>query len=206
MTEPTSKTTVAGCLGPLLVLALLAGGGIYLFLDSRSSVDKAEVGECLEFDAGDDQDPYSRGDCADPAAAFKVYDQVASGASADCVAVPGTSRTVSVDGGVLCIGEKDVDLATTINDVAVGECVLLEGDEATRVPCSEPAALPVLAVLETVLKNTVSGPGFPSECEEAGATESTSTYSWGIESETSPIIQLTWDRVLCLGEPAAGQP
>lgn len=92
MTEPPAKVGAVGCLGRLLVLAFIVG--YFFVLRPDTGIDAAAVGDCLQYDAGDDQDRYSRGDCADSATGFEVYERVSS------------------------------------------------GDDATRVPCTEPGALP----------------------------------------------------------------
>ena len=200
---PKPATKARGCLGGLALLLVLGliGGGIWFVNNkhSQSELKNAAVGDCVWRDTT----AYRIGDCSAADVTYRVVG-VDQPDEDHCIDIPGTSTTDTlVMGRYVCIGKKGVDPATTINGIAVGECVTVVKDEATKVPCSTEGADKVLLVLKDVGKTAVStsdDPVFGNKCITEGAAGTTSSYAWGIEpTGAGAPISLAWDRVLCLG-------
>jgi len=185
----------------LLIILAVVGAVVYGGMQWQNAhrVGNAVGGDCLAEQQNKDQPTYSRVDCGSDDARYVVRDVRAD--SRDCVVVPGTERTYWIEARSLCIGRVDVDPATTINDIQVGECVVL-AEPARKVPCGGPGSSRVLLIAENVLKVKVQLQGNPflknGPCDGAPGTEQ--VYGWGLESSGAiAITPLSWDRVLCLG-------
>lgn len=191
---------------------------MFWLVQGQRSADNAKVGDCLAFDGSRKSDQYTLRSCDDPEAEYKVYGIADSGEIEDCIEVPGTSRTTTTrrqrgglkglltDEGVvevLCIGDKNVDLARTINNIRVNECVVASSESAEKTSCDDRESRPVLAVLKNVNKFEAGFGVLGSKCREEGFEDTTMTYSWGLEVQNSEFNQLGWDRVLCLGDQRA---
>jgi len=179
--------------------------GYFVVTGLTSSEDRFKAGECLHRDGGE----YKSSDCDDDKATSKVY--ALKKDADDCIEVPGTSSTYyepTAKGGykTYCVGDKDVDLSKTINTLAVGGCVVVEGTEsAEKSSCKARRTRPVLKILKDVDKSEVQARGFgfgDGACVEAGARKTKVAYGWGLENQGgigSGLDALSWDRVLCLG-------
>ncbi|MCA1703864.1 MAG: hypothetical protein LC808_11610 [Actinobacteria bacterium] len=180
--------------------------------EDADNADQAKIGDCLAFDESKGE-PYTRRSCDHPRAPYKVYGIEPYGTSgtpgaitAECITTPGTSRSVSTKQGYLCIGEKDVDVAKSINNVQVGECVVTTGDSAQKAACDLPESRPVLAVLKDVLKiSGVRAASLPTLCIRSGAKDTKTAYAWSLEQQPRPGGPIRpdlpdWDRVMCLGD------
>lgn len=189
------RRRILGWLAPLGSLAFfgaLLGVG---WMTSQDAVATAEVGECVQVDESNAENPYSTGDCADPATTLTVVARVVDGG--DCRAVPGAVRSFThfdEDATVeVCLGEKGVDPASTVNVAQAGDCLSGTGDERRRVPCTDPAA--THTIVERI--DGVSRIELPTACDDApGATE---IYSWTWESDGGLNISgLGVDAAFCL--------
>jgi hypothetical protein len=180
----------------LVMLVALAVGVLVLtvvvvVVESRV-LRNADAGDCLALDEA--KNSYIRVSCADSSAAFRVF-----GVRDDpkaCVDVPGASRLYSDWSGSYCIGAKEVDPATTINGIAVGECVRFTDDKPIRSPCSE-GAFPVLGVVHDVPSHIGADNDYLGDiCIDRGINKVRRTYAWGIITDADAG---SWDRLLCLG-------
>lgn len=210
-TEPEELGIFKTFLG-LLPALLIIGFVVFWLVQGQKSADNAKVGDCLTFDGSRKINQYTLRSCDDSKAEYKVYGIAESGEIEDCVEVPGTSRTTAatrqrggwkgllnnkVDSDELCIGDKNVDLAKTINNIKVNECVVVSGESAEKTSCDDSESRPVLAVLKNV------GKFEGNKCREEGFKDTMLTYSWGLEGQNTGYTELGWDRVLCLGDQRA---
>jgi hypothetical protein len=158
----------------------------------------ARIGDCLSFDPAGAR--YVATDCSAVAADYRL---VGIGLDrAQCVDVPGATRTYDDGRRVWCIGEKGVDPVTALNGIAAGDCVGLEAGRPVRDAC-EGGTLPVLAVVRDVPRAAgESRDGLFGLCTRAEAAETRQTYGWGLAAADGSE-PATWDRVLCLGAPGS---
>jgi hypothetical protein len=176
-----------------------------------AKADQAKIGDCLTFDESKEE-PYTRRSCDDPRAPYKVYGIEPYGSwvtpkaiTVECITTPGTSRSVSTKQGYLCIGVKDVDVAKSINNVQVGECVVTTGNSAQKAACDLPDSRPVLAVLKDVSKMSyIPEEPLPTQCISSGAQDTKTAYAWSLAHQPRPgepnLPDVAWDRVMCLGD------
>jgi hypothetical protein len=84
---------------------------------------------------------FAPADCASTDADYRVYRIIGyNDASDQCVDVPGVTKTYELSTETLCIGDKDADLAASINGITVGECVKLASgadQNAQKSPCAK---------------------------------------------------------------------
>jgi len=199
------KSSFSERMGCLVILVIVCGIGYFVITGLTSSEDRFKAGDCLRLDDG----KYKSADCDDDEATSKVYALKAS--DDECVEVPGTSSSYyepTAKGGykTYCVGDKDVDLSKTINTIAVGDCVVVEGVEsAEKSSCKASHTRPVLKILKDVSKSDVEPKGYgfgDGACQEAGAKKTKLAFGWGLEGQGglgSQLDALSWDRVLCLG-------
>jgi len=182
----------------------------------------AVPGNCLSRVSGmtEASAGYTRTDCASRDARFVVLAvQHTSGAQNTCAAVAGATAVVSgedrdVTGDdsevQLCLGGKGADPLTAINTVTAGQCVLVAGDDAVRVPCSTHGAAKILKVVKDVDHTWVDGHYLQSSatavCGTAVAPLTQSLFTWRL-ADTNTSHQASrfysYDFVLCLGKPGA---
>ncbi len=195
----------------LIPIVLIIGFVTYGVFQSQNSATNAKAGDCLTLNASNKAEPFTKADCNRKDVLYKIYAIKATGA--ECIEVPGTSRTLGLpaekrDGKFvtddLCIGEKNADLSKAINDTDISDCLMVVGQTAEKISCQANMSRPVLGVLKDVLKGSEDYDGvFSNECLEEGAEDTQMTYNWGLENQNSAIKTLTWDRVICLGEELA---
>jgi hypothetical protein len=177
-----------------IVVLVLVAAGIYgvSWFTHRNDIDKAAVGDCATYDTGKDS-PFAKADCSDAAATYVVLKQV--GSSKECIDVAGAERSISIKGGYFCFGLKGVDPATSINVAAVGDCLKVVGNDATRVPCTAPEAThKVLKRATDVVKSPTTDP-----CDSEKATDAEYGWSWHSDDGID-LSGLKTDVVLCLAE------
>jgi len=192
-----------GCLVGVLIVGVF---GYFVIMGLTSPEDRFKAGDCLRLDNGE----YKGSDCDDDEATSKVYALKKRGD--DCIEVPGTSSTYyapTAKGGrkTYCIGDKDVDLSRTINTIAAGDCVVVEGVEsAEKRSCKARSSRPVLKILKDVTKFDVEPQGYgfgDGACREAGAKKTKVSYGWALQDQGGDVFSRldaqSWDRVLCLG-------
>jgi hypothetical protein len=177
-------------------VVLLAIGAVILSLVRASSppLSRAPMGSCLRFDQSGPS--YRPADCDQSDASYTLLAVTADPKA--CIDVPGVTRAYTEDTKTYCIGERDVDPATSVNVVRTGDCVAVKGGEPVRAACG-PGTLPTLKVLSDIPKQSGDTAAYLAKvCRDAGATKVHQTYAWGIspnpDSDTGQ-----WDRVLCLG-------
>lgn len=168
-------------LRPLLVVlagAVLAVGGVAC---SGSSIAE---GSCVEL--APDSDEVSAAECA--GSAVKVLKVLEGVANVSCVDVAGVTNEQydSGRGTTLCLGPLDVNPDTAINVAAEGDCVVPEGDDAKRLPCTDPAAK--FQVVKRLTDAIDMG------CNEVQGT--TQTYGWSLKSSSVPNVGN--DVLLCM--------
>lgn len=189
----------------LLIGALLIAGW-WFFMKKEPVV----VGSCLEESAmseadGSSSDMPGAVDCDDEAAAYRVLAIGEEPGDVECIDVPGATSVLSLmyaDVSTYCLAGVDEDVDRNINDIEVGECVVMEGDTALKVDCGEPGALEVLAIdPEPKMIDPPAIAGQPDTCEKLGAAEYTQYYKWGLPS--SGFISVPdYQKGLCMAEVA----
>lgn len=216
MTGPTSgngKNVVVVILGLAVLAVLVVAGGVYAYTAYQESRTIA-VGDCIEeFDASE-ATGYSgrRGraaagpaepqkvDCGDPSAVQVVLGSRPAGDhSESCLDVDGVDAEAPVaEPGlrILCLGPVGVDPSLSVNTISEGECVAVEGEDASRTDCTEPDAMRVLTVLEDVSTVPSAFDGEMAPCVDAGFDNAEILYTWGLKGEASSRLQ--FDRGLCL--------
>jgi hypothetical protein len=179
----------------VLLVAVLTVAIVVVVVGQRS-LRNADAGDCLAFE--ETETAYTVVSCDESAATLRLF-----GVRDDpkaCVDVPGATRMFSDWSGSYCIGGKDVDPATTINGIAVGECVRFSDGPPTRSACAS-GAFPVLAVVHDVPRHVGADNDYLGDiCIDRGVNKVRRTYAWGII--TDPAAG-SWDRLLCLGRAAA---
>ena len=177
--------------GLLAVMLLGAGcvtpGGIYL-----------EAGDCAREDGNG---TFSRVDCADPAARFRVL-EVSKAVRNACYDVPGVTRSMFEeqwnDMVYVCLGPTDVDPATAVNVAQKGDCLTAAGSSDTvsvqRIDCGSPKAVyQVLGVVDGISFGLSIE---PDDCAEVPGT--TLSYSWELKGVQPALGGARSQRVFCL--------
>jgi hypothetical protein len=173
-----------------LVAALF---GINSFLH-RNDIDKASVGDCVSYDSGR-SDPYAVADCSNADAKYVVL-KIVKG-NEQCKTVAGAERSKTLSDGEICLGLKGVDPNTAINVAKLGDCIEVVGDDASRVPCSDPKAThKVLKVLTNVRKTTVGA----QPCDDVPKATASYGWAWSTTIGDATLSSQTYDVVLCLGD------
>lgn len=168
----------------------MVGALAFAFLGMRVSAAKA--GDCL--DANESGNKVERRDCGAAAANYVVLDVKDS--SRACVDVIGATVTFEVgDDKVLCAGEKGADTGKAVNGAKVGDCLLLDGDSASRAECGT-GTREVLDVRRNQLRSTGGGSDLGLMCQSVQGADA--AYAWSLEStKRSPVG--TYDLIFCLG-------
>jgi hypothetical protein len=180
-----------------LVLATALASAVWW--TQRDSADHAKVGDCLWETVDDKAADYRIAACGSNQTKYKVLARYKEGGSGWCGDVAGASRQVDIDGGRLCVAEKDVDPATAVNGAREGDCILLDGDASQRLDCADAKAThKVLKRLTNVsdFQMRTSGP-----CKEVPGTQTSYAWDWRDASgKQTAVDSLSVDVVLCLGK------
>ncbi|WP_439031210.1 hypothetical protein [Gordonia terrae] len=197
------------------MVALLIGGGVVLGViiltaglmtalrDGQSGADRERmfaVGDCVVWNAAGTV--VDRVSCSSPRAVNRVYEVVELTELARCVEVDGVERTVTLTSpqrAALCVGPKDLDPTTSINNVQRGECISSEmpPQRPHRVACTEQGARKVDARVDDPLPQ--NHPDAKQDCINAGAADSTLMLYYGAEGVVDGKREAHY-RLLCLSD------
>lgn len=199
---------------PVIIGAVMIGASLLINLDRLNPPDPdpldmawAQPGDCL-MPSEDSESGWMWGSCEDPRAGERIMAVTAGG---HCIDLPGavSARTLNE---TYCLGDKNVDPATSVNGIVAGECTTPDG--TARQDCGTPGHRTVLAVLENEVAveqptNTdfgsrlIGGEAF-TVCAEAGAAGTDTVASRSlVQTEGSDLLAdsgRSWERSLCLSE------
>lgn len=191
----------------LVVVVALVGGGYFAYdriAGGTGSPDQIAAGDCITEEESSSSARRGRGgggstepvkvDCSSPEAQFAVFGirPASNGVRvADrpviCTDFDGATTEMSTDGiddPYLCLGPVGADTSISVNTIAEGECMAVEGEDARRIDCTEPEAMEVRVLLRGDFDFTVEQlPGEYRECVDAGAYSATDVYSWGLDEQ-----------------------
>lgn len=204
--EGSSGGVSWGSLIGILLIGALVIGGWYFFMRK----DPVVVGSCIsqkDFDEADGSSGDYPGavDCDDEVAGYRVLAIAEEPGELECIDVPGATSVLNFmytdDVSAYCLAGVDEDVERNINDVEVGECVVLEGDDAMRIDCAEPGALEVLAIdPEPEMIELQNWTGKPGTCEKLGAPEATQYYKWGLPTSGFFSDVPDYQKGICMAE------
>lgn len=200
---------ISGWIILALIVVLVVGGYFAydrFFGGSGTSPDQIAAGDCITKEESTSFSRRGRGggssmetvkvDCSAPEAQYAVFGQRPASMGvriADrpvlCTDFDGATTetaTGGIEDPILCLGPVDADPSTSVNTITEGECMVVEGPDARRVDCADPAAMKVLALFRGDFDFSSEGlPGEYLECNDAGAYKATQVYSWGLEEQES---------------------
>ena len=184
----------------IVVIVLLLGGvyGVRWYLN-RDSIDNAKAGNCVAFDESDKTDPFTIADCGNADAKYVVLKVI--GSSEHCKTVAGAERSQNIDGGKqVCLGIKGADPEAAVNVAKVGDCLAVTGDDAVRVPCSNPKATHKVLKLLTDVSRGSRLPNVKGPCDDVPGVVAEYSWDWQTDGVSSSLQSLSDDVVLCLGK------
>ncbi len=174
-----------------------------------TQIESVEEGDCVSF--AEAKESFAPADCASTDADYRVYRIIGyNDASDQCVDVPGVTKTYELSTETLCIGDKDADLAASINGITVGECVKLASgadQNAQKSPCAK-GTYPVILVLRTSPRRSCPK-SFPKDASTRAPT-ARATHTPGVSTSTarrsaaSGTGSSAWDR--SASDPTAHKP
>lgn len=213
------QTSARGCLFwsvaiPVVVIGAFIGLSFLMNINRFTASDPdpedlafAQPGDCIiGSTAGGQQSRW--GSCDEPGATKEIRFIT----DHPCIDMPGVDMQLNA-GRIYCLGDKDLDPATTVNGIVAGECTAEDG--STRQDCDTPRHRRVLAVLENEValqqptttdgaSRVIGGEAF-AMCQRAGV-QADCVYSFSLVDVGEPtpgqprITRTHHDRSLCLSE------
>lgn len=176
---------------------------------SSAGIEDFAVGDCLEESM---EDSYSVGapekvDCDSAKAGLEVLSIRDSESDTLCIDVEGAEGSIKMIGGsdfmAMCVGDPKNSPEDSINLIATGECMNVDGETALRVDCGAAGAWKVVAVVQNPPAPESEYTSAIPACEEAGHPEAEMIYTWSVPSDGASASpdSLVPDRGTCLVSP-----
>lgn len=141
-------------------------------------------------------------DCDSPRAAFEVLHVRKDPNGTRCIDVDGATDSIWYTGrtdiDAFCLMKKGEDKSRNINNIKVGECAAVEGEFVYRAQCGSSGSYRVLAVFPYTEKLPPTYDGSITPCADAGASNATMAYQWGVPDKPNTVGG--FQRAMCLIE------